>query len=326
MSETGIFASVHGVALGYLLRIAKAVSYNVEERFDIVCASSHFLYDVLTAYYFSRKSSCGFFAMYVHHLIPDLARRLYAGRLQSIISWVSQYLSLRIARRYCRLLFTLESQLVALSARGFGNRIFVTRNAAEIVYTSLSNREPAYSGCFVGRLVRTKGILDLPRIWAKVSSRLPGARLAIIGTGSQSNIEKITRSLESLNIRDNADLMLGASNRMKASVLRSSRVFLSPSYEEGWGLAISEALAVGIPVVAYDLPAYSKTFQSGIHRVPIGDVDQFTKVVVSLLSDNNRNPMPIGNPGTQDSMLHGWDEIAKDEISALIQAFRKWEL
>jgi glycosyltransferase involved in cell wall biosynthesis len=42
--------------------------------------------------------------------------------------------------------------------------------------------------------------------------------------------------------------------------MKASKVFLFPSRFEGWGLAVGEALACGLPVVCYDLPALREIF------------------------------------------------------------------
>ena len=38
--------------------------------------------------------------------------------------------------------------------------------------------------------------------------------------------------------------------------MKSSKLFIFPSYEEGWGISITEAMACGLAVVCYDLKAY----------------------------------------------------------------------
>lgn len=44
------------------------------------------------------------------------------------------------------------------------------------------------------------------------------------------------------------------------SLLKSSKVFVFPSHEEGWGIAVCEAMAAGLPIVAYDLAPFREFF------------------------------------------------------------------
>ncbi|EQD71146.1 glycosyl transferase group 1, partial [mine drainage metagenome] len=46
------------------------------------------------------------------------------------------------------------------------------------------------------------------------------------------------------------------SEEAKQDLLSASKLFVFPSYEEGWSLAVMEAAAYGCVPVVYDLPAY----------------------------------------------------------------------
>jgi glycosyltransferase involved in cell wall biosynthesis len=61
----------------------------------------------------------------------------------------------------------------------------------------------------------------------------------------------------------------------KFRLLKSSRVFLMPSRYESWGIVIGEALAIGLPVVAYELEAYRPVFGELLRYVPAFDVEAF---------------------------------------------------
>jgi glycosyltransferase involved in cell wall biosynthesis len=50
---------------------------------------------------------------------------------------------------------------------------------------------------------------------------------------------------------------------------------VAPSFEEGFEMAILEALASGTPAVTWDLPVYREVFPKGLKRIPVGDVDSF---------------------------------------------------
>jgi glycosyltransferase involved in cell wall biosynthesis len=52
----------------------------------------------------------------------------------------------------------------------------------------------------------------------------------------------------------------GVDDRRKNELLRQSKLGISLSYEEGWGLSICEYLAAGLPVVAYRLPVFAQVF------------------------------------------------------------------
>ncbi len=103
---------------------------------------------------------------------------------------------------------------------------------------------------FVGRLATEKGVDTLLRAWRIVLEAHPGAVLELAGSGPEH------RPLQNLA----GQLGLGDSVRFLGVVpdaepqLRNSDVFVLPSREEGMSMALLEAMALGIPVVASRIP------------------------------------------------------------------------
>ncbi len=76
---------------------------------------------------------------------------------------------------------------------------------------------------------------------------------------------------------------------------RRSSLFVLPSYYEGYGMALTEALARGLPVVATTGGAVPQTVPEGVGvRVPAGDVDALAAALRPLLSE--------GGEGERDRM------------------------
>jgi glycosyltransferase involved in cell wall biosynthesis len=56
---------------------------------------------------------------------------------------------------------------------------------------------------------------------------------------------------------------------------------------EGWGLAVGEALACGLPVVCYDIPALREVFGQcpSVFFVPVGNTRRFAETVEKILEE-----------------------------------------
>jgi glycosyltransferase involved in cell wall biosynthesis len=96
---------------------------------------------------------------------------------------------------------------------------------------------------------------------ADVMSALHRARPELLwvhagGTGWGTN--ELNSALQGLNVADRAAVVrLGrVSDDQRAWLLRHAEVFLYPSIDEGFGFPPLEALSVGTPVVAHDLPVF----------------------------------------------------------------------
>ena len=151
---------------------------------------------------------------------------------------------------------------------------------------SIKSIEPSknrYDAVFVGRLSRTKGVYDLLDIWEKVCDSLPKARLAVIGGGP----DNLTKELKDLAIRKsvahNVAFLGFISDKEKFAAMKSSRLFLFPSHEEGWGLVVAEAMACGLPIAAYDLDIFGSVYKKGYLTVPLFDTESLAESVLKVL-------------------------------------------
>ncbi|HEU5304962.1 MAG TPA: glycosyltransferase family 4 protein [Gemmatimonadales bacterium] len=107
---------------------------------------------------------------------------------------------------------------------------------------------------FSGRLARGKGVLTLARAWKELAPRHPEALLVIVGSGpgphSPLDEEQALRRFLRAERLEQRVLLLGARPDVQR-YLAASDVFVFPSEAgEGFGNALAEAMACGVPVVA----------------------------------------------------------------------------
>jgi len=101
----------------------------------------------------------------------------------------------------------------------------------------------------VGRLEPAKGYGDVLTAFAEVRRTRPAAALVIVGEGSMR--AALAEQISALNLIGHA-VLLGARNDVPR-LLASSDVFLSASHWDGLPVAILEAMAAGLPVVATEV-------------------------------------------------------------------------
>src|SRR5439155_26257073 len=98
-------------------------------------------------------------------------------------------------------------------------------------------------------------------------------------------------------------------------------VFVTPSREEGWGIAISEALQAGAKVVCYDLPVYREVHEGAhLYVVPIGDPKRFADQVVDIVqraASPEKNATPMPNADSKRRRSKTWSEIASYELAVV---------
>ena len=105
----------------------------------------------------------------------------------------------------------------------------------------------------VGRLIKTKQQDKLIEMFAKV--KLPEWKLIIVGYDhlKQQNLERLKELAKELNI-ENQVVFTGKIKNID-KVYRQSSIFAFTSRSEGFPNTIGEAMAAGLPVIAFDCVA-----------------------------------------------------------------------
>lgn len=136
---------------------------------------------------------------------------------------------------------------------------------------------------YIGQLIARKGIGDMILAFNEIFSRHPTAKLTLIGDGDQRReLEALAQSLPC----SNAINFLGfRQDRLQLS--QQFDVFLLTSSLEGIPRCLMEAMIVGTPVVAYDIPGVDQLITDGKTGLlaPLGDWQQLAACCEKLVHD-----------------------------------------
>ncbi len=102
---------------------------------------------------------------------------------------------------------------------------------------------------FLGRLHPKKGLDLLIPAWKLISQQIADARLIIAGEGSDDFVTDLKNSVKNHSISESVIFTGMLNGRDKWGALAAADLFLLPSYQENFGLAVVEALASGTPAV-----------------------------------------------------------------------------
>ena len=138
----------------------------------------------------------------------------------------------------------------------------------------------------VGRLIKSKHQDKLIEMFANV--KLPGWKLIIAGYDhlKQENLERLKKLAKDLNI-ENQVVFPGKIENIDEIYSRSS-VFAFTSSSEGFPNAIGEAMAAGLPVVAFDcIAGPSEMISDGYngYLIPLHNYELFQSRMYSLMTD-----------------------------------------
>ena len=144
--------------------------------------------------------------------------------------------------------------------------------------------------CFIGRLVREKGVLDLIEAMRLVAKAIPDAKLLLVGDALDSDRDQKTKNIvaELLEQDDiKSHVLLAGYLEDIPRVLAACDVFVLPSYREGMPITVIEAMAAGKPVIATNIRGCREEVVPNLTGllVPINDPEALANAIVALLSN-----------------------------------------
>jgi len=200
-----------------------------------------------------------------------------------------------------------------LEATGFRNLRLLERGVDTNLFTperrSRSLREfwgasddtPVYLS--VGRVASEKNMQLLFRAWERIRKRNPAARLVIVGDGPERG---------HLEARWPDAIFVGAQRaEALAEYYASADFFLFPSTTETFGNVVTEALASGLVVLAFDYAAPGKFIQSGDNGflVPYADEPVFLKATDPLATGKLSDWSPIRTAARKTGLQLSWKKV-----------------
>ena len=139
----------------------------------------------------------------------------------------------------------------------------------------------------VARLVPEKAQHLLVEAFAAVRAELPSARLLVAGAEGASS-EEVRGAVERLGLGSSVSLLGFRSDAR--SLVAAADVFAFSSLSEGSPGAVVEALRIGTPVAAFDIPPVAEITGDGEHAwlAPAGAVDGLAKAMLAAYQAPDR--------------------------------------
>ena len=176
----------------------------------------------------------------------------------------------------------------------------------------------------VSRLVPSKGVDGLLRSVPRIRALAPGARLLIIGDGPQRlALEQLAGQL---GVRPAVHFAGALSDTRVALSLMRVFVFL-PAEQEGFGLALLEAMASGCPIVAVRRGGGAPWVldQGGVREiVEPGDAEGLAQSIARLLTDQTAASRAIADARAVVKERYSLQRMVDAVEAVYLEALAKW--
>lgn len=157
-----------------------------------------------------------------------------------------------------------------------------------------------------------KRVLDVVRIFARVRKEVPSV-LVMVGDGP----DRLSAEQEARALGVERDVHFLGRIDPVAPLLASADLYLLPTDRESFGLSALEAMACGVPALAYDVGGIREVVKNGVTGAlrPVGDVDGLAEFGVTLLRDSAR-----WNAVSAAAAADARDRFSSDQIVARYEA------
>lgn len=183
-------------------------------------------------------------------------------------------------------------------------------------YFKIKHHKPEYI-LFLGRFdIHQKGIDLLLQSYAKVAKKI-NYPLILAGHGSDEN--KIREIIKNLNIKDNVKIVGPAYGKTKFDLISKAVFVAFPSRFDELSLWAMEALASGMPIIAFNVPESNwMNGEESLKARPF-DTDEYSKLLVKATKPKLNNKMRIET--RKLAKKYKWNKVVQDFENFFVQVF-----
>jgi len=135
----------------------------------------------------------------------------------------------------------------------------------------------------IARMVKGKGHLLLVDVFYQYTVKGGKGKLVIVGYGPLE--KQIRKKINDLNLGQFVE-MVGKTTELQP-LYKKADFYISCATEEGMGVVIFDAMAMGLPILGFDAGSISEVVHSSENGIltPVGDINKLAKAMIEMESD-----------------------------------------
>ena len=275
--------------LRLLFRLSRLLK---EKNIDILHCQKH------------KPTMYGTIAAFLAGRVPVIAHIHGLGRTRTFQRRLANWMLLRHVSKIIAVSDSVRQDILQTNWWLNPGKIITVRNCVNIdaIDKQKNNRKEARSKLgisaedfvfgTVGRLVQTKGQRFLIDAYAQAKGKIPHAKLVIIGDGPLAR--ELQEKAKQLNAFE--DIIFTGYRRDVLELLMAFDVFVLPSLAEGLSIALLEAMARGLPVIASKVGGIPEVCGKNACSilVPPQNVSALASAMVEIASLNGKERKNLG--------------------------------
>lgn len=162
------------------------------------------------------------------------------------------------------------------------NRVKIISNGINLSPIKTTKREPII--LFVGSIVESKGVKDLFEAFLRISKINTLVELVFIGEGKE--IVGLKLATQKSNVKNRIHFLGALPHSETIEWMGKSRILVLPSYQEGQGVVLLEAMSVGTPCIGSKVGGIPEIIDNKNGWLfTAGDINELSKILLEALND-----------------------------------------
>jgi len=167
---------------------------------------------------------------------------------------------------------------------------------------------------FLSTLKPSKNVLGLVRVWSLIEKKYPKVNLVIAGKKGWL-FEEIFEEVKRLGIDKRVVFTDFIPEKDKPGLIGGAKVFILPSFWEGFGLDVLNAMACGVVVVLSNIGSLPEVGgEAGVYINPNDDKD-IAKGISRVLSMNKKEYNKWAMKGLRQAGQFSWEKTARETLA-----------
>jgi glycosyltransferase involved in cell wall biosynthesis len=175
---------------------------------------------------------------------------------------------------------------------------------------------------FLSTLKPSKNIEGLLEAFARISSfQLPVSNLKLVIAGKKGWLyDPIFRKVQELKLTEKVIFTDFIPEEDKAPLLSGAKVLAAPSFWEGFGIQVLEAMACGTPVVISKIASLPEVGGKAAVYCDPNDIDSITMGLQKVLSMPKAEYNKLKLESVRQAKKFSWEKTARETLEVLVKA------
>lgn len=169
---------------------------------------------------------------------------------------------------------------------------------------------------YIGTLKPSKNIPGILHAWSRIEKKYPRYKLAIAGKKGWL-FDSIFEEVKKLDLEKRVVFTGFVPDEEKPALIKGARLFVLPSFWEGFGIDIVNAFRLGVPAVVSDRGSIPEVAgKAGVYVNP-EDVSQIAKAINKVLSMSAKDYNKLSRECFLQVKKFSWEKTAKETLKIL---------